>query len=61
VDRIVAGFNEVMRAPDLKAALEKQGLQPMEPMSAGEIATLYATDTEKYAKVIRDANIKLSD
>jgi hypothetical protein len=33
----------------------------MEPMSAGEMAELYAADTEKYAKVIREAGIKLSD
>jgi len=31
------------------AALQKQALQPMEPMSADEIAELYAADAEKYA------------
>jgi hypothetical protein len=33
----------------------------MEPMSADEIAELYAADAEKYAKIIREAGIKLSD
>jgi tripartite-type tricarboxylate transporter receptor subunit TctC len=61
IDKIVAGFNEVMKVPSIRAALQKQALQPMEPMSAGEIAELYAADTEKYAKVIREAGIKLSD
>ena len=32
----------------------------MEPMTAGQIADLYEADTEKYAKVIREANIRLS-
>jgi tripartite-type tricarboxylate transporter receptor subunit TctC len=61
IDRIVAGFKEVMKVPSIRAALQKQALQPMEPMSAGEIAELYAADTEKYGKVIREAGIKLSE
>ena len=61
IDKIVAGFNEVMKVPSIRAALQKQALQPMEPMSAGEIAELYAADTEKYAKVIQEVGIKLSD
>jgi hypothetical protein len=33
----------------------------MEPLSPGEIVELYAADTEKYAKVIREAGIKLPE
>jgi len=61
VDKIVASFNEVMKVPKVRPALEQQALQPMEPMNARQIADLYAADTEKYAKVIREANIRLSD
>ena len=61
IDKIVAAFNEVMKAASVRAALEKQALQPMEPMTASQITDLYAADTEKYAKVIREANIRLSD
>jgi tripartite-type tricarboxylate transporter receptor subunit TctC len=61
IDKIVAGFNEVMKVPSVRAALQKQALQPMEPMSADEIAELYAADAKKYAKIIREAGIKLSD
>jgi len=61
IDKIVAGLNEVMKVPSIRAALQKQALQPMEPMSAGEIAELYAADTEKYAKVIREVGVKLSE
>jgi tripartite-type tricarboxylate transporter receptor subunit TctC len=61
IDKIVAGFNEVMKVPSVRAALQKQALQPMEPMSADEIAELYAADAEKYAKIIREVGIKLSD
>jgi tripartite-type tricarboxylate transporter receptor subunit TctC len=61
IDKIVAGFNEVMKVPSIRAALQKQALQPMEPMSAGEIAELYAADAEKYAKIIREVGIKLSE
>jgi tripartite-type tricarboxylate transporter receptor subunit TctC len=60
-DKIAAGFNEVMKVPSVREALQKQALQPMEPMSADEIAELYAADAEKYAKIIRETGIKLSD
>jgi tripartite-type tricarboxylate transporter receptor subunit TctC len=61
VEKIVAAFNEVLKVASVRAALEKQALQPMQPMTASQIADLYAADAEKYAKVIREANIKLSD
>jgi tripartite-type tricarboxylate transporter receptor subunit TctC len=61
VDKIVAGINETMKVPSVREALQKQALQPTEPMSAGELAKLYAADTEKYAKVIRESNIRMSD
>jgi tripartite-type tricarboxylate transporter receptor subunit TctC len=60
MDKIVAGFNEVMKLPSVREALQKQGLQPVEPMNADELAELYAADTEKYVKIIREANIKIT-
>ena len=45
----------------VRELLEQQALQPIEPMTLAEIAELYATDSEKYAKVIREAGIKRSD
>lgn len=61
IDKIVAGFNEALKVPKVRDALEKQGLQPVEPMSAAALAELYAADTEKYAKVIREAGIRRSE
>ena len=61
VEKIAAGFTEALRTPRVREALEKQALQPAEPMSIAQIAELYAADTEKYAKVIREAGIKRSD
>jgi tripartite-type tricarboxylate transporter receptor subunit TctC len=61
IDKIVAGVNEVMTIPSVRQALQKQTLQPVEPMNADELAELYAADTEKYAKIIREANTKLSE
>jgi tripartite-type tricarboxylate transporter receptor subunit TctC len=61
IDRIVAGFNEVMKLPSVRESLQKQALQPIEPMNADELAELYAADTEKYAKIIREANIKIPE
>jgi tripartite-type tricarboxylate transporter receptor subunit TctC len=61
IDKIVAGFNEVMNIPSVREALQKQALQPVEPMNADELAELYASDAEKYAKIIREANIKIPE
>ena len=61
IDKIVAGFNDAIKVPKVRELLEKQALQPMDPMNAGTLAELYAADTEKYAKVIREAGIKRSE
>jgi tripartite-type tricarboxylate transporter receptor subunit TctC len=61
VDKIVAGFNEALKVSRVRELLEKQALQPVEPMTAAALAELYAADTEKYAKVIREAGIKRSE
>ncbi len=61
VDKIVAGFNAALKDEKVRAALEKQALQVVAPMNATEIAALIAADAEKYAKVIKDANIRLGD
>jgi len=61
IDKIVAGLNEVLKTPSVRDSLQRQALQPFEPMSASELANLYAADTARYAKVIHEANIKLSE
>jgi tripartite-type tricarboxylate transporter receptor subunit TctC len=61
IDKIRAVFNEALKDPRVRELLEKQALQPVEPMSASQLGELYAEDTEKYAKVIREAGIKRSD
>ena len=61
IDKIMATFNEALKDPRVRELLEKQALQPVEPMSASQLGELYAEDTEKYAKVIREAGIKRSD
>jgi hypothetical protein len=50
-----------MKIPSVREALQKQALQPVEPMNADELAALYASDVEKYAKIIREANIKVAE
>jgi tripartite-type tricarboxylate transporter receptor subunit TctC len=61
VEKIAAGFLEAISTPKVRELLEKQALEPMAPMTLGALAELYAADTEKYAKVIRDAGIKRSE
>lgn len=61
VAKIVAGMGEALRDPAVRKRLEQQALQPVDPMTPEQIAELIERDTAKYAKVIRDANIKLND
>jgi tripartite-type tricarboxylate transporter receptor subunit TctC len=61
IDKINASINEVMKIPSIRDTLQKQVLQPVEPMNADELAALYAADTEKYAKIIREANIRIPE
>jgi len=61
IDKLMATFNEALKDQRVRELLEKQALQPVEPMSANQLGELYAEDTEKYAKVIREAGIKRSD
>jgi tripartite-type tricarboxylate transporter receptor subunit TctC len=61
VDKIAAGINETMRIPSVRDALQKQGLQPMDAMSASELEKLYTADAEKYARFIRESNIRISE
>jgi tripartite-type tricarboxylate transporter receptor subunit TctC len=48
---------EAIKAPEAKAALEAQGAQPV-GNSPAELAAVIAADTVRWAKVIRDANLK---
>ena len=61
-DAIVAKLREgtiaAVNAPEAKAALEAQGAQPVGNTPA-ELAAAIAADTARWAKVIRDADIKL--
>jgi len=59
VDKIVSGMNEALKDPAVRKALEAQMTQVMDPMTPAELQALVSSDTEKYAKIIKDANIKI--
>jgi tripartite-type tricarboxylate transporter receptor subunit TctC len=61
VEKIAGAFGETLKVAKVRESLEKQALAPMEPMTASQIAELYAADTEKYAKVIRETGLKIPD
>ena len=62
-DAIIARLREgtiaAVNAPEATAALEAQGAQPVGNTPA-ELAAVIAADTARWAKVIRDADIKLA-
>jgi tripartite-type tricarboxylate transporter receptor subunit TctC len=57
VDKLNEAINAGLADPTIKARLADLGGVPM-PMSPAEFGKLIADETEKWAKVIRAANIK---
>jgi len=57
IDTLNGTVNAVLADPKLKARFAELGGEPM-PMTPAEFGKLVVTETEKWAKVIRTANIK---
>ena len=57
VAKLNAEVNAILKSPDVVETLAKQGLQPTGGTPA-DLADLTASDLERWAKVIRDANIR---
>jgi tripartite-type tricarboxylate transporter receptor subunit TctC len=59
ITKLHDGAVEAVNAPEAKAALEAQGANPVGG-SPAELTAVIAADTARWAKVIRDANIKIA-
>jgi tripartite-type tricarboxylate transporter receptor subunit TctC len=57
IDKLNSTANAALADPDMKARLNDLGAVPM-PTTPAEFGTFLAADTEKWAKVIRAADIK---
>ena len=57
IDRLNKEANATLADPEIKARLVDLGTEPL-PMAPAEFGKLLATEAEKWAKVIRTANIK---
>src|SRR5580700_214109 len=57
VDKLNNAINAIVAEPDTRARLVGLGVRPLS-MTAAQFGKLIADDTEKWAKVIRSANIK---
>ncbi|MGZ5032133.1 MAG: tripartite tricarboxylate transporter substrate binding protein [Usitatibacter sp.] len=57
VSKINAAVTQVVEMPDMKARIIELGFQPA-PMSVGDAEKFVRADVERWAKVIREANIK---
>jgi tripartite-type tricarboxylate transporter receptor subunit TctC len=58
VDKLNAEINKVLNRADVKEAWAKQGVEPL-IMSPGEFDKYLRADIEKWAKVIKEAGIKV--
>ena len=58
IEKLNQAVNAVLAYPKLQARLAELGGEPM-PMTPAEFGKLVAEETEKWAKVIRAANIKV--
>jgi len=57
VTQLIDWFGAALRAPDVKAKLEVQGLYP-DPKCGADFAAHIQRQTEEYARLIRESNIK---
>jgi tripartite-type tricarboxylate transporter receptor subunit TctC len=58
IDMLSKEIGEALKDPTMQARFAKLGAEPM-PMDPAEFGKLIADDTEKWAKVIRSADIKI--
>jgi tripartite-type tricarboxylate transporter receptor subunit TctC len=58
VGKLNAAFNEVLKDPKLQARIAELGAEPM-PMTPDEFGKLVRSQTDKWAKVIKAAGIKV--
>jgi len=58
VTRLNAEINRIMTLPDAKQRLEEVGTQ-LDPKSPEQFATFLRSEVQKYAKVTKDANVKI--
>ncbi len=58
IDKLAAEYVRILRLPEVKDTLQKMGADPM-PGSPEQFAALIKTDLLRYAKLIKDAKIKL--
>ncbi len=58
IRKLNAGLNEVLRQPDIQARLKTLNIDHRQN-TPEEFRTFVAAETEKWGKVVRDANIKL--
>ena len=59
--RIVEAINRAVAEPVVRAQLARLGVDPAAAMASAAIGRRIAEDTERYAAVIRDSNIRLTD
>jgi len=57
VEVLNRNINEILKEPDVVAALHKRGLEP-DPMTPAELERHYKSEAAKWGKVARDAHIK---
>ncbi len=55
--RIQEGFSAVLRSPEVKDSLEKQGAQPS-GMSTEEFTRFLAAERDKFSKVVKSADLR---
>ena len=58
IDKLNNEINAIVGEPDTRGRLVSLGVRPL-PMTSTQFGKLIAGDTEKWAKVIRSANIKI--
>jgi tripartite-type tricarboxylate transporter receptor subunit TctC len=59
-ERINAAINEALKDASIRELYEKQALDVIEPKQLKDIEAIVAKDSDLYARIVKDANIKIN-
>lgn len=60
IQKVSAELNRIQALPDVKGKLGAQGVEPY-PGSPEQYAALIRSDMDRFAKIVKSANIKLEN
>jgi tripartite-type tricarboxylate transporter receptor subunit TctC len=58
INKLNADINALIKLPDIKAKLAKEGIEPASPNTPAQFKDYVQSEITRWSKTIKDANIK---